>query len=525
MLDIVIGLWWLWLIILIITAVIITFVLYTLVPANVSDVVIQRGQMRVFSSHIQYGTEVLEKDEAGNPLSTKASYFKMPSWLPIYGMVVHRMPLKIITMNVPDFLAFDKNRARFETDIRAYVAIEDVVKAAKRFPSGLEELKEQTINIVRATVRDVTTKKTIREIINDREGVMTQVREPLAESLNIYGLGLQNIELIEFKDPTKDIPGVKERPHVIADISSIEEVKINSEARQKNAEEVKEARLKEAVAEETAKKRELQRDEMIARRDELKKQEVAKQEKITMEETLEVKKVEEVKTEQIAKAQQEVEAEKERLVAKIDATRRQEVEKINKEQKRLEGEGDKIRDVEQAIGVAAPIREKGNAEAEVIEKKLLAEAKGKDELQKALNRFGSAALMALVAEKLVDMQKDVGIAGARALEAADLRIFAGGGDKDGFDLGKMIEQTRVSSESTGAAIINRIARPNDLGLKDFGALIPVIQEINREAEYTDAKEKKLEEIKTRKTKTKSKTKTDARKEVAKKEERKRRELP
>jgi len=493
MIDILLGLWWLWIIVIlgILVPIIVAFILYTLVPANVADVVIQRGRMRTFSSHPEHGTEKILDDK------TKAAYFKIPSWIPTYGMVVHRMPLKIITINVPDFLAFDKNRARFETDIRAYVVIKDVVKAAKRFPAGLDELKDQTINIVRATVRDVTTKRTVREIINDRDGVMEQVREPLAEALGIYGLGLEDIELIEFKDPSKPISGEKEPPHVISDISAIEEVKINSEMRMKNAEEIKEARLKEAIAEETAKKRELERDEMIAKRDELKKQEVAKQEKITREETLEVEKVEQVKTEQINKERAAVEAEKQREVAKIDAEKRKEVEAINREQKELEGQGDRIRAEEQAKGKAAPIREEGLARATAVKEVLLAEAKGNEELQKALNKYGANGLIAKVVEKIVDMQKEVGIAGARALEAADLRIFAGGGDSSGFDVGKLIEQTRVSSESTGAALTNRVARPNDLGLKEWGALLPIIQEINREDNYNEAKQKKVKELKER----------------------------
>jgi len=67
------------------------------------------------------------------------------------------------------------------------------------------------------------------------------------------------------------------------------------------------------------------------------------------------------------------------------------------------------------------------------------------------------------------MQRDVGIAGAKALEAADLKIFSGGdGAKNGFDLGALISSVSVANESAAEAVSNRIARPNDLGLAALG---------------------------------------------------------
>lgn len=85
---------------------------------------------------------------------------------------------------------------------------------------------------------------------------------PLAEALLNWGLVLSDIELVEFKDPTEKEYGEKEPPHVIKDISSIEEIKINSEMRRKNAEEVKDARLTEAMSEEIARKREVEKEEV-----------------------------------------------------------------------------------------------------------------------------------------------------------------------------------------------------------------------------------------------------------------------
>ena len=135
----------------------------------------------------------------------------------------------------------------------------------------------------------------------------------------------------------------------------------------------------------------------------------------------------------------------------VEATQRKEIEEINKQQKRLEGEGDKLRLEGQAKGNAAKILED-----------LKAEAEGKEKLQEA-----------------------VGVAGAKALENADIKVFSGGsdGDKAAFDVGKALEGLSVANEGSLKSVLNRMARPYDLGFKE----LPVgnksgEQEKNREKE-------------------------------------------
>ncbi|MCU0860487.1 MAG: hypothetical protein MUE55_07890, partial [Thermoplasmata archaeon] len=56
--------------------------LYTIVPADYADVVIQKGKMRVFSPHAEYSQ------------TGRSAYFRIPSWFFIMGlgMTVHRIP-------------------------------------------------------------------------------------------------------------------------------------------------------------------------------------------------------------------------------------------------------------------------------------------------------------------------------------------------------------------------------------------------------------------------------------------------
>jgi flotillin len=430
--------------------------LYTIVPADYVDVVIQKGKMKVLSPHTEY-----------NKLG-KAAYFKIPGWFFLFGlgMTVHRVPLRMITVDVSNFMAFDIERARFLCNIIAYVAVTKPVVAAQRFGGDVSELERQVAMIVTATTRDACTKKTIREIINNRQDIIETVNPSLREAIQHWGIDLKDIELVYFQDPTKTEYGEKEPPHVIRDISSIIEEQINSEARQKNAEQRKIARLKEAETDEEATKREISRDEEVAKRQQEKDRAVAEYEKVALAEQFEVRRVDEVKMAEILKQK-----------ALVVANQNKEVEEINKERKRLDGEGDKIYLSEKAKGEAAPIREKG-----------LADAEAKMKLQDALNRFGPEAIRALVAERLVEMQRQIGLETAKALTTADLKVFAGGNSaRSGFDLGQLIESLDVASESSAVSVLNRLARPNDLGFKDIMGVLTGILDENKDLKEELAK--------------------------------------
>ena len=71
-----------------------------------------------------------------------------------------------------------------------------------------------------------------------------------------------------------------------------------------------------------------------------------------------------------------------------------------------------------------------------------------------------------MAQQIVTMQKEVGVAGAKALENAEIKVFSGGsdGDKAAFDVGKSLSALFVSNEGSLNSVLNRLARPNDLGI-------------------------------------------------------------
>ena len=454
-----------WLIILLIAGVIflIAAALRTIVPPDKIDIVVRNKRSEIYCSNQEYMVE--DQD-------IKSVYYKIPAWVPGIGLYVRRMILQMLEIKVPDFVAFDKNRARFSCDIVAFVAIKDGKKAAMRMPSTAADMSKQIQQVLWATMRDSTTKLTVRTIINNRSEVVDMIKAPLTEALSEWGLGLKDIEIVEFKDGPES--------KVVSDISSIREQEIDTEARQKNADQVKKAKIVEAETMEEFRKREIQRDEEVAMREQKKLQEVAKEQKIATEQALEVTRVEQVKQEKIDKEQAEVEAEKIREVAKIDAMKQKEVEAVIKEQKHLEGQGDRLRQEEQAKGEAAPIREVGTAEAEIIKAKLIGEADGKEKLQEALNKFKENAIIALTAIREIEKNEAIGVALGKSVGLADTKVFLGGGgseSSDAFNFGKAMESLNISNTASAASFLNRIAQPNDLGFSkiEYAKMLAIIE--------------------------------------------------
>lgn len=366
------------------------------------------------------------------------TYFAVSSWIPFFGRAIRIMDVTIKEL-VVNQETYEKNQARYNVKSSTKYRITNVETAAETFISD-QDLQEQLKEVIRASVRAVTVKYDVVDARAFKQKMGVEIQAEMQDDLAKWGLELINFQLVDFQD-TQDST-------IISDISKRREVEIQSTTREQNAEKIKQARIKEAEAEEKAKEREILKDQIVGMKEENKKQKIAEQEKIAQEKHYEVVRVQTVKQAEIDKAK-----------AIVKANEDKETEAILKEKKKLEGEGDRLRAEEQAKGEAAPIREKGFAEAEAKEK-----------LQAALNKFGDAAIRALVAEQVVDMQKVVGIETAKALTEADVKVFAGGGKagEEGFELGKMIQSMSVSNATTADAVLNKIARPQDLGLSALG---------------------------------------------------------
>lgn len=363
-------------------------------------------------------------------------YFHIPEWIPWLGRTVRIMNITIDELKYNQE-TIEKGQARYNVDVSLKYRIKNVKISAQRYTND-EDLKEQLKEVVKASVRNITVNYEVTEVRAKKAIVDEEIEKLLTVELDKWGLELINFQLVGFSDT--------EESSIISDISKRREVEIESRTREENAERKKQARIKEAEAEEKAKEREISKEKVIGQREQDKLKSIAENAKLAKEKEFEVIRVKTIEQAKIDKEKAIVKAEEEKAT-----------EAIMKEKKKLEGEGDRAKAEEIAKGEAAPIREKGFAEAEA-----------KDKLQQALNKFEDKAIRALVAEKIVEKDKLVGLETAKALTNADLKVFAGDGKgKAGFDLAQLLGGLKTAGDKNDVeAILNRFARPNDLGLSN-----------------------------------------------------------
>ena len=343
---------------------------------------------------------------------------------------------------------YEKNQARYNVRASMKYRITAPIVAAETFTNE-EELHNLLKGVLQAAVRAVTVQYDVTDARSNKLDMEKEIIKQIQGDLNAWGITLVNFQLIDFQDT----PDSK----IISNISRRREVDIESTTREVNAEKIKQAEVAEATAKQTYVTRQIERDEAIAKREQDKNKTVAEQMKIAKVAEFEVIQVQTIRQAEIDKGKAIVQAEQSKAT-----------EEIMKAKKELEGQGDRLKLEEQAKGNAAATREQG-----------LAEAAAKGALQEVLNKFEDKAIRALVAEKIVAMQQAVGLETAKALAAADIKAFIGGGaGGQGFDLGQIITSLSVSNEGAAQAVLNKIARPNDLGFaglvgKDTPLPIPV----------------------------------------------------
>jgi len=429
--------------------------MYRIVPPTEAHIVVGPSKKMVCAADEKVSTTL---DKEGNIADQGSKwYFHIP-----IIRTIRKMDITIKELLVEQE-TYEKNQARYMVKSSTKYRIKDVQRAAETFVSD-SELQKQLNEVVRASVRAVTVKFDVVDARALKTKMTEEIQTEMQDDLEGWGLELINFQLVDFQDT--------EASSVISDISERREKEIQAQTREQVAEKEKQAKIKEAESDEKAQEREIARDKVVGERKQEAIQAIKIQEKVAKEKELEVTRVQQVKTQQI---------EKEKML--VEANQRKEIEKINMEQKRLEGTGDRDRDIEQAKGEAAPIREKGFAEAEAKEK-----------LQAALNKFKPEAIRALVAEQVVTMQEKVGVAGAEALSKADVRLFGGGEDKGGFDVGKFVASMGVANEGSAQATLNKLARPNDLGFSALG--LKAFDELQKVAGADGLNESEIQELKT-----------------------------
>ena len=370
-------------------------------------------------------------------LGTCKSFFNIPHFIPLIGREARIIATTIQEIIIEDLETYEKQQGRFAVNASVKYRVKDVRVAAETF-TDKKDLEKQLIEVIESSVRAVTVKHDVVDARAMKKDIEVEIKIEMDDDFGKWGLELISVQLVNFKDTSES--------KIISNISLRREKDIEATTRRDIAEKDKDARIKEADANEIAKKKEIDAQQAIDIREQEKVKAVNEKMKESEEKRLDV-----VKTQTLL--QQDIDREQ----AIIKANEDKATAEIRKEQKRLEGEGERLRLEEIAKGTAASTREE-----------LLAEADGKAKLQEALSKFDENAIRAMVAQDIVQKDKEIGIELAKSIANADLKIYAGD-DKQGFDIGKLIAGIRVADSASADALLNRIAKPNDLGF-NLGSL-------------------------------------------------------
>jgi flotillin len=393
----------------------ILMVIRVIVPPEYADVVIQGKRRKIYCSDININK------------TKKAIYYKIPKWIPVIGMYVKRIPLKVIEIQVKDYETFAQRNARFICDVSVYGKVNDPEIAAQRWPGNtVQGFQEGIKEIIVAAIRNTTTKFPVEDVIAKKQEIADGIQQSLEEDMKVYGFDVTNVAVVGISDPPEGVTTV------IRDISAKMESEINSESRKQIAIKQKDAEIVEADSREKSEVRKKMAEQKIGEAEQEKQKAIYITQQQAQEEAMKVERIKNVKAAEI---------QKEAII--------------------VEAEGKKLSVIRVKEGEAEGIAKVGGAEAQIIKAKGLAEAEAKEKMAQALNKFNEAAKI------IRDIEKDekVGLAGMNALSQADLKLISTGEVKSFVD---------IFSGKGGAnigAMFETIKNTNPEGLKQIKNVI------------------------------------------------------
>ena len=455
----------------IIVAAVILLVLYVLtlrriVPTNEVHIV-QKTKKTV-----SYGKDA--KDKLGN------TYYQFPSWVPVLGVVVSKLPTAVFDLDLNDYDAYDQDRLPFLVDIKAFFRITDFNLAASRVVD-VDELKEQLEGIVQGAIRSILAKEDLEQIMSERNKYGEMFTKEVSPQLKEWGVeAVKNIELMDIRDANGS--------EVIANIMKKKKSQIEMESRTTVAENLKKAQTAEIEAKQEIELKQQDAERQVGLKkakvaqevgiaDEQSKQAVQEQAKVTTEKEMEVKKVRDVQTAEIEKQANVVKAEGEKSVIEVNSQAnvvKAEADKkvkvldaqANKEQTELKAQADLTVATKGAEGIKA----NGTAKAEAEKLMQVAQVEGQIKLAEKIGENKEYQDF-VIRQEQVKAMCEVGIEQAKNLGHAEVKIFANTGSvadglagatnvfsaKNGLDVASMMET--LTSTEKGSDLLNTLVKP------------------------------------------------------------------
>lgn len=309
--------------------------------------------------------------------------------------------------------------------------IEEIATAAEQFPNGIEEMKEQSQEVLEGHLRAILGEMSVEEVYKDRQTFSQNVQSIAVEDLAKMGLQIVSFTISEVKDDNGYLNALG-KPKIAtvkrdADIAEAEAMR-DASIRQAQAEEESEkARiLKETAVAEATKDMELKKSSFKKEQDRVKAEADASyniQEAISSREVveaeMEVKKI--AKDREIELQEKEIERNKKELDATVknqadaDLYTRTQAAKASRYEAEEAAKAQAIAEIERARSEAEAEKARGLAEADVARAAGEAEAEAEKAKTDILRAKGEAEAKAERAR--IENLETQGLAEAKAIEA------------------------------------------------------------------------------------------------------------
>ena len=358
------------------------------------------------------------------------TYYAFPSWVPKLGITVTEFPESIFQVALNNYEAYDQARLPFVLDAVAFFRVDNAETAAQRVAS-FNALKTDLQAVLQGAVRRVLATNALEDIMQSRAELGAQFTAEVQEQISQWGVAV--VKSIEFMD-LRDSQGST----VIANVMAKEKSRIEKESRVAVAENHRLAELAEIDARRTVDVqrqdaeqqvglRTAQKDREVGIAREQTQQEVKSAAKVTAERDMEVKKVQDVRTAEIQREVAEVEAQRDKAVAVVNAQAAKEVQVVGAEAEKqattTRAEGVLAAALKEADGIKA----RGEAAAAAEQAMLLAPVEAQIKLATEIGS-NPAYQQYLVTIRQVEAGQVVGVEMAKAMQQADMKVIANGGD-------------------------------------------------------------------------------------------------
>lgn len=393
--------------------------------------------------------------EAGN------TYYEWPSWIPLIGIQVIKLPVSVFSLRLKDYEAYDSGRLPFILDLEAFFRIENSNIAAQRV-AHFQELNGQLTSILQGAARTILASKNIEEIMQGRSEFGIAFTSEVNEQLKAWGVTtVKNIELMDIRDSrgSQVIQNIMEKKKSEIERESRVVVAENKRAAE-NAEidADREVEVNRQLAQQQVGIRTAEKEKEVGIANEKAKQEITQQQKVTTEKAMEVARVEQVKAAEIAKDVNIVRAEEQKQTDIVKA------------------EGEKQKTVLVAEGLLES--ERRNAEAILVKGQSVAEAEKLLQLAPVEAQIVLAKEIGenqnyqnyLITIRQVEASQVIGVEQAKALEHADIKVIANNGtvssglsgigdllsSAGGTNIGAMLEG--LAQTQAGKAVLDKIVK-------------------------------------------------------------------